>query len=147
MRPSLPDISQHVARRLRITRMFFKISLEETADFLNIPVWLLYYKENGLVHFSYKELLDIERLYKMPWIIFFQDFMDLESTVDALPLGHSGPIQLDESALVLNTIMQYLALADADFSDSDFASVGVDFKFANTVQMSRDVSGGARRWA
>jgi len=147
MTPIAPDIRQHVARRIRITRMFFRLSLEETSAFLGIPVWLLYYKENGLVHFSYQDFLDMERLYKMPWMTFFQDFFDDNATQvkSTAPPRSQGPP--GDSSDKLDAIMQYLTLGEAELSATHSHQGDVDFRLSESAYGERAMLSSARRWA
>ena len=140
---SPPDIRRHVARRVRITRMFFRQSLEEASAYLDVPVWLLDYKENGLVHFSYQDFLNLERLYKMPWLTFFQDFLEDEHTQDQSTAAAGSLAALGESPEKLDAIMQYLTLGAAEPS----ALASQTGSFLRAGGATRETHSGMGRWA
>ena len=116
MARKVPDITQHVALRVRITRMFNKYSLEEAAVRLDMPLWLLSYKENGLANFSAEELHKIAACYGIAWTTFFQDFAPnvtpAETFADASLLS---PEPDEQGAL----IAKYLGDAEAQLLDCD----------------------------
>jgi hypothetical protein len=147
MTPNRNDMRQHVARRVRVTRMFLSLSLEESSASLGIPVWMLYYKENGMMHFSYQDLLDMERLYKMPWLIFFQDYLDNEKTCEPDAHAADGDAPPIDAPGKLDAIMQYLGLgageSSAGFSQLDDAELNLGVMAYNT----RESLPSARRWA
>ena len=127
-----PDIREHVARRVRVTRMFLRYSLEESSSALGMPVWLLYNKESGVVHFSHRDFLEMERLYKIPWLTFFEDFHEREADAEAEP-----PL----------AVRLYLALGENDQAALPRSEDEMAMAIPQDVVGQRQAGAGMRRWA
>ena len=144
MGQKLPDLTQHVARRVRVTRMFFGLSLEAASTLLDIPVWLLSYKESGLANFSHQDFQKLERLYKMSWKVFFQDYFAFDDFSDERLLSRDGGDTRHEVRQDSDVIVNYLATSVAEGADAGYKVENVAANFRVTVDNRLDATSSAR---
>ena len=143
----ISDITEHVAMRVRVTRMFLKLSLETAADLLGIPVWLFSCKENGLINFTYQDFIDLERVYKISWHVFFQDFLESGDRLNPYECEESQPSFTDEGAENSDVIRKYLSDGEKEISNLVSPAAAPDRRFLAVSDEQRRSLTGARRWA
>jgi len=147
MARKIPALTQHVAMRVRVTRMFHKLSLEDAAALLNIPVWLLSYKENGLMNFTHQDFVELQRFYKISWLVFFQDYSEQTEFRDDFRAPGNAFHLSDEDYRHSDAIMNYLAAGEAEAFDATLSPTLLESGLSAKSDEERGLFASLRRWA
>ena len=73
MATTATPVDKHVGHRVRMTRLFRKMSAAQIAAFLEIPAEQLTDHENGALRFAARDLQRLSRLLCVPPGFFFQE--------------------------------------------------------------------------